>query len=245
MCRDESGGTLIIKDNDGWQGSPCVKCHCVEGNISCQKTITVFFPAYSSGIYEVSQNCSQPSCNILHFLTYQGHNCEGMVKIPLLFHWQMLDMSNRATLIGSPLIRRLLDSRSKCQDLSRKKFQAANGNRAHDLPDTGWNALWKSRDGQPHSRLIDWLIDRLIDRSIDRLIDWLVDWLIDWVTSLPGSHLFPSHGAAVHVCHCQGDRVLHLREVLARPRAGVLAYLLLLCFLCLIYWQSAKQFSSY
>ena len=79
ICRDEEGRIIIIKDNEGWQASPCVKCHCKGANMSCQKTLTVFFPAYSFGAYETTETCEQPSCNIRHFLKYSGYICQGMI----------------------------------------------------------------------------------------------------------------------------------------------------------------------
>lgn len=78
ICRDESGRTFIIKDIEGWQASSCVKCHCRGGKMSCQKTLTVFFPYSSNRVYILTETCAQPSCNVLRFLKDKGEFCEGI-----------------------------------------------------------------------------------------------------------------------------------------------------------------------
>ena len=81
LCGDEDGNTFIIKDNNGWQVSHCVRCHCMEGKISCQKTISVFFPGDPWGAYGLVETCTQPSCNIPHFIGNKERTCEGMIML--------------------------------------------------------------------------------------------------------------------------------------------------------------------
>lgn len=77
-CSDNSGSNFIIKDDEGWQASACVKCSCKEGNMSCQKETTVFFPFSPLLVYKFEEICTSPSCNVLHFLSAKGETCEGI-----------------------------------------------------------------------------------------------------------------------------------------------------------------------
>lgn len=77
ICKDEIGNNYIIKNQEDWQASPCVKCNCKGGMLSCQREITVFFPYSSQFIYSLTEVCTRPSCNVFHFLRDKAQTCEG------------------------------------------------------------------------------------------------------------------------------------------------------------------------
>ncbi|XP_068709170.1 uncharacterized protein [Montipora foliosa] len=76
-CKDEENGVLVIKSTKGWKVSKCLSCHCIGGLVTCKRTLTVNFPAYSYGIYEHKEICQQPSCKVLEFIRNNRKRCEG------------------------------------------------------------------------------------------------------------------------------------------------------------------------
>ena len=45
--------------------------------MTCNRTLTVFFPAFFGAVYEHEQTCKQPSCKILDFVRNNKKWCEG------------------------------------------------------------------------------------------------------------------------------------------------------------------------
>ncbi|KAL9982816.1 hypothetical protein ACROYT_G004923 [Oculina patagonica] len=78
LCRDEEGNSFVIKDDNGWQVSQCMNCHCKKGLLTCRRTLGINFPGYFKGIYEHNENCEQPQCNVAKFLREKKDYCEGV-----------------------------------------------------------------------------------------------------------------------------------------------------------------------
>ncbi|KAJ7385555.1 hypothetical protein OS493_015133 [Desmophyllum pertusum] len=78
VCKDEEGGTFLIKDENGWSVSPCLDCHCKGGLMTCRWTLSINFPGYFRGIYEHKENCAQPLCNVAKFVREKRTHCEGV-----------------------------------------------------------------------------------------------------------------------------------------------------------------------
>ncbi|XP_015780086.1 PREDICTED: kielin/chordin-like protein [Acropora digitifera] len=77
VCKDEEGKVLVMKSTGGWIVSKCLRCLCIEGLVTCNRTLTVFFPAYFGAVYEHEETCKQPSCKILDFVRNNKKRCEG------------------------------------------------------------------------------------------------------------------------------------------------------------------------
>ncbi|KAL9982928.1 hypothetical protein ACROYT_G005043 [Oculina patagonica] len=78
VCKDDEGNSFLIKDDNGWQVSQCMNCHCKKGLLSCHKTLSINFPGYYTGIYVHKENCEQPQCNVAKFLRERRDHCEGV-----------------------------------------------------------------------------------------------------------------------------------------------------------------------
>ncbi|XP_044169377.1 uncharacterized protein LOC122953512 [Acropora millepora] len=77
VCKDEEGKVLVMKSTMGWIVSKCLRCLCIEGLVTCNRTLTVFFPAFFGAVYEHEETCKQPSCKILDFVRNNKKWCEG------------------------------------------------------------------------------------------------------------------------------------------------------------------------
>ena len=77
VCKDEEGNSFLIKDDNGWPVSKCMKCYCKKGLLSCRRTMGINFPGYYKGIYDHNENCAQPQCNVARFIRDKKDYCEG------------------------------------------------------------------------------------------------------------------------------------------------------------------------
>ena len=77
VCKDEEGKLLVMKSTMGWIVSRCLRCLCIEGLVTCKRTLTVFFPAFFDAAYQHEETCKQPTCNILEFVRNNKKWCEG------------------------------------------------------------------------------------------------------------------------------------------------------------------------
>ena len=77
VCKDEEGKLLVMKSTVGWIVSRCLRCLCIEGLVTCKRTLTVFFPAFFGAAYQHEETCKQPTCNILEFVRNNKKWCEG------------------------------------------------------------------------------------------------------------------------------------------------------------------------
>ena len=77
VCKDEDGKVLVIKSRMGWTVSRCLSCFCIEGLVTCKRTLKVSFPAFFGTTYQHKETCKQPSCKILEFVRNNKKWCEG------------------------------------------------------------------------------------------------------------------------------------------------------------------------
>ncbi|XP_015753284.1 PREDICTED: kielin/chordin-like protein [Acropora digitifera] len=77
VCKDEEGKVLIMKSTGAWIVSRCLRCLCIEGLVTCNRTLTVYLPAFFGAVYEHEETCKQPSCKILEFVRNNKKWCEG------------------------------------------------------------------------------------------------------------------------------------------------------------------------
>ena len=77
VCKDEEGKVLVMKSTGAWNVSRCLRCLCIEGLVTCKRTLIVYFPAFFGAVYEHEETCKQPSCKILEFVRNNKKWCEG------------------------------------------------------------------------------------------------------------------------------------------------------------------------
>lgn len=80
LCKDEEGGTYVIKSDEGWRASSCLLCQCRKGMLECRKRLEINFPGYFTDFYVHEEICTQPSCKIKKFLSKKDE-CKGVELI--------------------------------------------------------------------------------------------------------------------------------------------------------------------
>lgn len=75
-----------MKSTMGWIVSRCLRCLCIEGLVTCKRTLTVSFPAFYHAAYKHEETCKQPSCKILEFVRNNKKWCEG--EISCIGNWK-------------------------------------------------------------------------------------------------------------------------------------------------------------